>query len=105
MKDAGRRLIRSSPVTEIRMGRQRVDEIQERLARGIKRSLSDARKEVQSLQGRLANLNPEAILERGYAVVSQEDGSTVYRVSQVSGGDNLQVRVVDGNFQVEVVQD
>lgn len=105
VKDAGRRLDRSSPVTEIRMGRQRVDEIQERLARGIKRSLRDARKEVQSLQGRLANLNPEAILERGYAVVSQEDGSTVYRVSQVSGGDTLQVRVVDGKFQVEVVQD
>lgn len=105
VKDTGRRLDRSSPVTEIRVGRQRVDEIQERLARGIKRSLRDARKEVQSLQGRLANLNPETILERGYAVVSQEDGSTVYRVSQVSGGDTLQVRVVDGKFQVEVVQD
>lgn len=99
------RLVRVSPQAEIRMGRQRVDEMGERLVRAVDRRLTDLRKQVGSLEGRLANLNPLAVLERGYAVVSREDGSTVYRVDQVEGGEPLQVRVTDGTFEVLVSGD
>ena len=53
-------------------------------------------------QARLSALNPEAILKRGYAIVTAEDGSTVYQVSQTSTGEKLQVRVSDGEFEVIV---
>lgn len=105
VREKNQRLVRISPQAEIRMGRQRVDEMGERLVRAVGRRLEDLRKEVGSLEGRLANLNPQAILERGYAVVSREDGSTVYQVGQVAGGEPLQVRVTDGTFEVLVSKD
>jgi exonuclease VII large subunit len=47
-------------------------------------------------------LNPEAILKRGYSIVTSEDGSTVYQTSQAESGEKLQVRVSDGEFKVVV---
>ena len=105
VREHNQRLVRISPRAEIRMGRQRVDEMGERLARAVGRRLEDLRKAIGSLEGRLANLNPQAILERGYAVVSKEDGSTVYQVGQAAGGETLQVRVTDGTFEVLVSED
>jgi exodeoxyribonuclease VII large subunit len=53
-------------------------------------------------QRRLEALNPLAILNRGYAVVTQLDGSLVHSVAQVKAGDQLDVRVRDGEFSAEV---
>jgi len=47
----------------------------------------------------MSALNPEAILKRGYSIVTAVDGATVY---QVSSGEKLQVRVSDGEFEVIV---
>lgn len=104
VREALHRLHRASPRAAIRMDRQRVDELQERLMRNMGRALEKARGEVTGLQKRLANLNPEAILQRGFAVVSREDGTSVYRVGQVNRGETLRVRVTDGSFQVEVAE-
>ena len=64
--------------------------------------LKIARESCLAFQSRLASLNPEAILQRGYAILTGEDGSTVYLVGQTNTGDTLQVRVSDGVFEVIV---
>jgi exodeoxyribonuclease VII large subunit len=51
---------------------------------------------------RLNSLNPQAILERGYSIVTQVDGSLVHSIKQVQPDDNLQVQVSDGEFDVRV---
>jgi exodeoxyribonuclease VII large subunit len=93
---------RMSPLGEINNGRQRVDELFGRTGRGIGGYLKIAREGCLAFQSRLASLNPEAILQRGYAILSGEDGSTIYQVGQTSSGDKLQVRVSDGSFEVIV---
>ncbi len=60
------------------------------------------RERSSALKARLGGLNPESILKRGYAVLTAEDGSTIYQVGQVSSGKQLQVRVSDGEFEVTV---
>ena len=64
--------------------------------------LKSAAESCLAWQSRLASLNPEAILKRGYAILTGEDGSTVYQVGQTSTGEKLQVRVSDGEFEVIV---
>ncbi len=93
---------RLSPLGEINNGRQRVDELFSRTGREIGGYLKIARESCLAFQSRLASLNPEAILLRGYAFLTGEDGSTIYQVGQTSTGDKLLVRVSDGTFEVIV---
>jgi len=93
---------RLSPQTRIHDGRQRLDELTGRLARGMGSFLNINKEQVGSYQARLTSLSPEAILKRGYAMVTAKDGSTIYQVGQTSSGQQLQVRVSNGEFEVVV---
>jgi len=93
---------RMSPLSEINNGRQRVDDLFGRTGREIINYLKSARESCLALQSRLASLNPEAILLRGYAILIGEDGSTIYQVGQTKAGEKLLVRVSDGEFEVIV---
>lgn len=101
-ENAADQIERLSPLSEIRDGRQRVDELLGRTGRGMAGYLRIARESCLGFQARLASLNPEAILKRGYAILTAEDGSTVYQVGQTAAGEKLQVRVSDGTFEVIV---
>ena len=93
---------RLSPLGEINNSRQRLDEISNRMERGILNKLQGYRERSSALKAQLGGLNPESIFKRGYAVITAEDGSTIYQVGQVSAGKQLQVRVSDGEFEVTV---
>ena len=93
---------RLSPLGEINNGRQRLDEISGRVGRGIEAYLRMARESCLAYQARLTSLNPEAILKRGYAILTGEDGSAIYQVGQTQTGERIQVRVSDGEFEVIV---
>lgn len=95
-------ITRLSPLSQISNGRQRLDELNGRMDRGMGTIIKTSRDLCLAYQARLSALNPEAILKRGYAIVTAEDGSTVYQVSQTSTGEKLQVRVSDGEFEVIV---
>jgi exodeoxyribonuclease VII large subunit len=56
------------------------------------------------MQKRLEALSPLAVIARGYAVVTRkEDGSVVSRVSQTKQGEQIQIRVSDGQLDAEIV--
>ena len=93
---------RLSPLAQINNGRQRLDELSGRVNRSLGMTIKSSRDLCLAYQSRLAALNPEAILKRGYAMLTTEDGATVYLVSQASTGEHLQVRVSDGEFEVIV---
>jgi exodeoxyribonuclease VII large subunit len=102
MENISARIARLSPLGQISNGRQRLDELNGRMDRGMGAIIKTSRDLCLAYQARLSALNPEAILKRGYAIVTAEDGSTVYQVSQASSGETLQVRVSDGEFEVIV---
>jgi len=98
------RLKRLSPETRIQSDRQRLDELSYRTARSLSHFLEIQRAHLTATEQRLTDLNPQTILARGYAIVSQAnvDGNNVRSVKQVKEGDSLNVRVSDGEFGVEV---
>ena len=92
-----------SPGRQLLGERQRTDELERRLIAAQAQALALARLKLASMEHRLLNLNPQAVLQRGYAVVSStKDGRIVHGIAQVKPGDELQVRVRDGEFGARV---
>jgi len=103
MENYSTQIARLSPLSQISNGRQRLDELNGRIDRGMGTIIKTSRDLCLAYQARMSALNPEAILKRGYSIVTAEDGATVYQVGQTSSGEHLQVRVSDGEFTVVVV--
>jgi exodeoxyribonuclease VII large subunit len=61
-----------------------------------------AEAENAQLLARVISLSPQAVLDRGYAVLWDADGALIRRREQASAGALLQVRVADGEFSVRV---
>ncbi|HEX5374377.1 MAG TPA: exodeoxyribonuclease VII large subunit [Aquabacterium sp.] len=73
-----------------------------RLDRALAQRLAWARQQQAHLGQRLEALNPQRVLERGYAWVSQADGAPLTRASQAQTGQKLGIQLADGRLQVEV---
>lgn len=100
--DLAARLERTSPAARIQSDRQRLDELVYRARGSLNHHLQLQRARLTGLDQHLAALNPLAVLARGYAVVSQPDGTILRQRAQARPGDQLNVRVQDGDFSVEV---
>jgi exodeoxyribonuclease VII large subunit len=75
---------------------------QARLVRAMSQQRAQARQSVDALENRLQALDPQRVLERGYAWLSNAQGHPVTQASQALVGDTLDVVLADGRLQVEV---
>lgn len=91
-----------SPVYRVRSELQRLDEFSLRMATTLQHQMTLRRARLGGMAQRLAALNPQAVLQRGYAVVSGSDGRIIRSTDQVKGGDKINVQVSDGKFGAEV---
>lgn len=93
-----------SPLSVVRSGLQHVDVLGRRAAGALahRQRLSQVR--LAALEQRLNALNPLAVLQRGYAVVTGPDGKVLRSVSQAHPSEHLNIRVADGSFGVRVDQ-
>ena len=96
------RLQMLSPRARIRSDRQQLDDLARRGMSALSTTMLLKRTRLSSLEQRLGALNPEAVLRRGFAVVTRQDGELIRSVDQVQAGDPLQVQVRDGQFGVKV---
>ncbi|MCJ7625754.1 MAG: exodeoxyribonuclease VII large subunit [Anaerolineaceae bacterium] len=96
------RLRHLSPDWRIKNSLQRLDELSERVFRACQNRIQLLHVSSTGLQNRLAALNPESVLKRGYAIVKRSDGSVVSSTSQVRPGVQVHVRVSDGKFSARV---
>jgi exodeoxyribonuclease VII large subunit len=95
-------LQRNSPLTRVRSDRQRLDTLTAQAGRRMTYIFQLQRAALEGIDQQLSALSPQAILTRGYAIVTQEDGRTVRRAAQVQPNEPLNVRVQDGSFGVRV---
>ncbi len=92
-----------SPDRRIQSERQRVDELTRRSYSSLFHHVQLQSAHVGGMQRRLEALNPNAVLARGYAVLTRkDDGSVISRVEQAS--EEMKVRVSDGEFEVKKVE-
>ena len=95
------RMQRTLPDTAIQ--RQRVDDVLERGRTALATLLGYRREQTASLETALSALNPTAVLERGFAVLTRPaTGATIASVAEVAGGDIVRATLRDGSFDAEV---
>ena len=96
-------LTRASPRMAIANRRQQVDDLAHAATAQLWRRLALQREQLRGAGRHLDALNPNATLERGYALVRVLPGGQIVRSkSQVAPNDPIQVRVRDGEFGARV---
>jgi len=75
--------------------RARLADTQGRL-RAQRRHIDNARQQLMLLSGKLAELDPTRVLERGYSMALTPDGRLITGVAGLNAGDRLQLRFRDG---------
>jgi exodeoxyribonuclease VII large subunit len=81
--------------------RDRLAVLEQRLRVAMQRRLERLRDRVERLEGRARALSPEAVLERGFALVTGP-GGVITDAAQVAPGDRVEVRVRRGRFGAAV---
>ena len=84
--------------------RQRTEELQERLVRGIGRGIEVRRHRLVQVVGKIDALSPLSTLQRGYAVPLGAEGQVLRRAGEFRKGSRFTLRVVDGRIVCETVE-
>lgn len=82
------------------LGRRR--ELARRLAQAGALGITQRRSRVQALESRLRALSPLAVLGRGYALVSDEQGQVLRRAEDAEQGQKIRVRLAQGGLRAKV---
>ncbi len=93
----------TSPQMRLANARQQLDDRMRRAQASLAHDLALRRGAVQGWLQTLSAVGPQAVLARGYAIVSlASDGTIVRSVSQVTVGDTLDLRLGDGVIPAQV---
>jgi len=86
-----------SPAARLAGSRQRVDDLLARADAAVAHRLIVQRQRAQGLAARLASLNPDAVLARGYAIVQERDTAQIITSAKaITPGLALTLRLQDG---------
>ncbi len=89
---------------DVQSWRQKVDDLSHDYWRTLELYLVVRGERVSAMESRIASLNPDSVLARGYAVVQREiDSALVSSVLQVDSGDDVVVNVKDGSFRARTL--
>ena len=91
-----------TPATHVRTAGREVREFGGRLARAAALHLERLRDRVASTTKALEAANPDHILSRGYALVSDEGGKLIRSAAQVSKNQRLNVQLSEDRIRVRV---
>jgi len=93
------------PMRALAAHRQKLDEAVQLLQLAWRRRLADRRLACQALEARLGALQPQRVLERGYAILQRQDsGARIHSVSQVAVGEGVDIYIHDGLLETRVLR-
>ena len=76
--------------------RQTLDNVREHAFRSTREQIVRARSELSRMRAQLVALDPSAVLERGYAILTDPDGRTLGGVFAMHASDAVNIRMHDG---------
>ena len=83
--------------------RQRIDDVLERGRTALGRLIASKREQTFGLAAALNALNPIAVIDRGFAVITKPStGEAIASVADIAPGDIVRARVRDGSFNADV---
>ena len=100
----GRRLVQLHPRQRLAARAQRLDELELRLERALRRALTQCGARLAAAARTLQAVSPLATLERGYAIVQHADGRVARAAAEFAPGDTLRARTAHGSLLATVTQ-
>ncbi|MBA3719429.1 MAG: exodeoxyribonuclease VII large subunit, partial [Nocardioidaceae bacterium] len=94
----------AAPYELVEERRAAVVELRDRSRRSLGHRLDRARDDLAHGLARVRGLSPLATLQRGYAVVTTDDGHVLAGVGSAAAGQALNVRVHDGRLRTRVTE-
>jgi exodeoxyribonuclease VII large subunit len=82
---------------DLRQPSLRLEQLRLGLARGIKQQLQVRQTRLERAQAALAAISPEAVLERGYAIVQNRQGVAIKSASDLAQGERVTLRLSHGH--------
>lgn len=95
------RPVLARPLQILLQPRQNLDHMIYRFKTVFARRAEDQRQGLSNLASRLADLNPLAVLARGYSVVREQKG-IIKSVNQLSLGQTVHIQFLDGQAEAEI---
>jgi exonuclease VII large subunit len=78
-------------------------DLQRRIIALLPRLLQNAGQRFHRVEGILRVLGPDATLRRGYSITMDDAGKVIQTVATVRPRSKIRTRVVDGEFEAEVI--
>ena len=97
-------VLRQNPRQQLAHARGQFDACRTRLDRSLERTIDAARSRLGALDAQLNSLSPLRVLDRGYALVLDANGTVVRSVRQVTAGNKVTTRLSDGSFASRVTE-
>lgn len=97
------RPVLADPSGAIKLQSERLADTRERLARGVRRALEREQDWLTASLQRVRALSPRATLQRGYAIVTTDDGRTVASIADVEPDETVIARLIDGDIAAAVI--
>jgi exodeoxyribonuclease VII large subunit len=94
--------LQAAPLAQGDQRRHALQRQQDRLAMGLQTTLRQHGHRAERLEWRLAALDPQRVLERGYAWLSDEAGQAITRAGQLSVGQSVAATLADGRVPLVV---
>ncbi|MGM0395588.1 MAG: exodeoxyribonuclease VII large subunit [Bacillota bacterium] len=80
-----------------------LDNLLRAIQHNVEKQLMKESRELSTIGNRLQLINPEAILERGYGIITDHQGNVKKAVMEISKDERLYIRMSDGKADVLVV--
>jgi exodeoxyribonuclease VII large subunit len=86
----------AAPLAQASQAGHRLERLGDRLHHGVQRQVQQQHQRSEHLSLRLAAIDPQRVLERGFAWLSDESGQALTRASAFSSGQKVQATLADG---------
>jgi exodeoxyribonuclease VII large subunit len=96
--DLSAAVLRFDPRQRLAQSQAHLGELRARAERAFERLMDSSRSRLAASNARLRTLSPLAVLERGYALVIDEQGGVVRSVTQLTAGNRVMTRLAEGAF-------
>jgi len=104
LQGLGTRLRKLRLDRKLQQEHQRLYWMQQRLIQGSTIQIQQATQHCELLQQKLATLDPQAVLKRGYAVVRQENGAIARSTVDLTLGQTLHLQLGQGQLNVKITE-
>jgi len=97
-------LMQQSPALAVQRSIGQLATLRQRLGSGVHDALSDVTHRIALLGRALNSVSPLATLDRGYAIVLNEEGKALTNAAQASTGDEIRARLSKGELVANVTK-